>query len=321
MQRLLKQPEMKNSINFDYLRPAVNLIPKEKRPDPEIYINYHKYAYLQNPTLKSWNGYQFNPGFEPDTAQFAYEKWEPRGNDVIVATYPKAGTTWTRELLRQIIFLTDEKNLRNSKYFNHFYAYLEAGPVSKYQVMDNIPLPRRVLGTHLPAELINFEKLRLKRTKLVYVIPNPKDQAASWYPFVRSDFFMHHEFFQKRYPENKKIFLDMHINGNNTQFAKEGEGYLEHIRSWHQHKDDENVLFLCFEEMKKDLQKQVRRLADFIDVSLTDDDVKKVCENSSIEKMKKSWDSSEMPTTSFFRKGWSSWRLEKPFNSRPIRKN
>ncbi|XP_076816857.1 amine sulfotransferase-like [Clavelina lepadiformis] len=289
--------------NFDYLRPAVNLIPEDIRPNAEVYMDYMKYAFLENPSLKTWKNYIFQPGFEPETAQFAYNQWEPRDNDVIVATFPKAGTTWTRELLRQIIYLNDEENLKKSKAMNYFFSYLEFGPVSKYQVMDNIPLPRRVLGTHLPSQLINFEKLKLKGTKIIYVTRNPKSQAVSWYPFARADYFMHKEFFQKRYPEDEKAFLDMYINGQQSMCAKEGEGYLEHIRSWYQHKDDENVLFLCFEEMKKDVTKQVRRLADFIDVSLSDDDVKKVCQNSSLGKMKKSWDTPDMPPTFFFRKG------------------
>ncbi|CAK8692823.1 unnamed protein product [Clavelina lepadiformis] len=210
--------------DFEDLRSTVNVIPEDKRPDAEVYINFQKSTFLENPIQKSWKDYLLYPGFEPETAQFANEEWNPRKNDVIVATFVRAGmscrrTTWTRELLGNIIYLNEEENLEKSKYFHYFYAYLEFGPRKQ------------------------------------------------------------------------------------SMFAKEGEGYLEHIRSWYQHKDDENVLFLCFEEMKRDLQKQVRRLADFIEVSLTDDDVKKVCENSSIGHMKNSWKSSEMPATFFLRKG------------------
>jgi len=33
--------------------------------------------------------------------------------------------------------------------------------------------------------------------------------------------------------------------------SKEGEGYLEHVREWYEHRNNENVLLLVYEEMKQ----------------------------------------------------------------------
>jgi len=41
------------------------------------------------------------------------------------------------------------------------------------------------------------------------------------------------------------------LPGKQQPFAKEGEGYLEHIKEWYPHREDPNVMFLIYEEMKQ----------------------------------------------------------------------
>lgn len=40
--------------------------------------------------------------------------------------------------------------------------------------------------------------------------------------------------------------------------------YFVHLISWYQHRNDPNVLFVCFEDLKEDLETQVRRVAEFM---------------------------------------------------------
>lgn len=40
--------------------------------------------------------------------------------------------------------------------------------------------------------------------------------------------------------------------------------YFVHLVSWYEHRNDPNVLVVCFEDLKEDLEKQVRRVAEFM---------------------------------------------------------
>jgi len=63
---------------------------------------------------------------------------------------------------------------------------------------------------------------------------------------------------------------------------------------------DESDLFL------KDIHREIRKIADFIDVALTDDEIEQIAQNTSFQRMKtESTDASGKPTfsTTLFRKG------------------
>ena len=55
---------------------------------------------------------------------------------------------------------------------------------------------------------------------------------------------------------------------------------------WWKHKDDPNVLFLKYEDMKKDHPGAVRAIAEFIGCDLKPDVVDKIVKESTIDRMK-----------------------------------
>lgn len=93
---------------------------------------------------------------------------------------------------------------------------------------------------------------------------------------------------------------------------KETEWYPDHILSWLPYRDDETVLFVHYEDMKKvsdwetgvlplhstaiylfyfmtkDLFHEVARIAKFLDLDLTADELRKVAHNCEFSVMKKS---------------------------------
>ena len=63
--------------------------------------------------------------------------------------------------------------------------------------------------------------------------------------------------------------------------------YIDHIKPWWQHRSDPNILFLTFENMKRDLPSAVRSIAAFIGATdLTDAEVALIAEKTSFEAMK-----------------------------------
>nr|XP_026694975.1 amine sulfotransferase-like isoform X1 [Ciona intestinalis]XP_026694978.1 amine sulfotransferase-like isoform X1 [Ciona intestinalis] len=155
------------------------------------------------------------------------------------------------------------------------YMYLEYGPVSKYKIVDQLPMSTRIFGTHLPAQM-------------VYVRRNPKDQVLSWYHFtqtystVKANIPPHNEIF----PKEIKSFINLAITGKQNVLAKDGEGYLEHVRDWAKHKNDSNAMFLMYEDIRQDFENAVRKLCQFVEVDLTYEEIKQVIQNCSLQTMK-----------------------------------
>ena len=59
----------------------------------------------------------------------------------------------------------------------------------------------------------------------------------------------------------------------------------DHVPKWWAHRDEPNVLFLKYEDMKKDLKAKVKTIADFIGHTLDEDDIQKIAQATTIDSM------------------------------------
>ncbi|CAK8692758.1 sulfotransferase 1B1-like [Clavelina lepadiformis] len=249
---------------------------------------YLQKAWRDDVTHKQWNGYYLLPAHEPAAAQFAYNKWNPNEGDVIVASYPKTGTNWMAELVSNIAYCHDEEMLQKVKDTTVFFSFLSGGPESKYEVLEKLGIPRKVLRTHLPASLVNFKKYHERGVKIIYMIRNPKDQAVSWYHFCRTQPFADLPSYKDIYTTEKRKFFDTYLKGEHKLFAKKGEGYLEHLKEWYPHQNDNNVLFVHYEDLKKNTKQEIRKVAKFLEITLSGQDVEVIAKRTSFDFMKES---------------------------------
>ncbi|XP_078489794.1 sulfotransferase 2A1-like [Ciona intestinalis] len=271
-------------------------------PNIQPLVDYFVESAIQ-PKLTEWKGHKvYGFGFNADTIKWVYDNWTPWQNDVIVASFPKTGTTWVRHIVRLLYFRHDEKLMKMTGGMAMPHIYLETGIPLKFELLDKLPWDRKVLSTHVPAALFNFEKIRSAGAKVIYTIRNPKDQLVSWHkmmanvPMNREGTDLKHQ-----YPLEWEKYFDVAISGKQQMTNIEGEYYMEHLLSWYPHRNDENVLFVVFEDLKKDPLKEIRRIAKFLDVKISEDDLLKVAESSSFVSMKKEYHWTDK--MKFFRKG------------------
>nr|CAB3266700.1 sulfotransferase 1C2-like [Phallusia mammillata] len=285
---------------------ALNFMPKECVPMAMEYLKQFKIFFGEDAMPKEMNGYRLLPGFEPDSAKVAYDQMEINESDILIASYPKTGTTWVVSIVHQILYGDNPADLEKYSALQFCFHYLEFGAVCKYEVFKKISFPRQVFATHLPEPLVNMKKFKANGAKLIYVIRNPKDQAVSWRHFAKGFAFAKSEFWKPLLPEDEKEFYDVYLAGNQYAFAKKGEGYLECIKEWYKHKNDENVLFLVYEEMKKNPHNEIKKIADFIGKPLSDEQLNNVVEKTSFASMKKESEKTAPDNNEgaqFFRKG------------------
>ncbi|XP_002125281.2 sulfotransferase 1B1 [Ciona intestinalis] len=241
-------------------------------------------------TIAEFKGHRLQPTFPAEGIEYAYDNWTPNSGDVIVASFPRTGTNWTTEIVRQILYGRDEETLKKLASIPVPLMFYEAGGPSKFKLLDHLPFPRRYMATHLPSTLINVENIKKANAKVVCVVRNPKDQAVSWFHFVSKLPYMQLEPVKEIIDCEWPKFLENYTSGKIPLGMRPGEWYLDHLKGWYEQKDDKNVMFVCFEEMKKDLPKEVRRLAIYLGVELSEEEVMSICEKCGFKGMKKATD-------------------------------
>ncbi|XP_076812066.1 cytosolic sulfotransferase 3-like [Clavelina lepadiformis] len=230
--------------------------------------------------------------------EWQYDNWNPTNDDVLVASYPKTGTTWMTAIVKNIIYRDSAEKLEMTKSISFLYSYLEQGIPLKYEVMEKLPWKRKIWGTHLPAPLVNMEKLKKNGCKIIYMVRNPKDQAVSWFHFCQKDPFIKS---MEGYSENWDEFFNGYISGKQANCAKEGEWYPDHILSWYPYRNDDNVMFMAYEDLKKNTAVEVKKLCDFLNVKRSHDEILSIVKETSFDQMQT--EAYGLNKSYFFRKG------------------
>ncbi|XP_032999549.1 amine sulfotransferase-like [Lacerta agilis] len=197
------------------------------------------------------------------------EDFEIRDSDVFVVTYPKSGTIWTQNIL-SLIYHEGHRDGTEKVNLLDRVPWLEyKDPNADYV---NRPSPR-LFVSHLPYYLVP-KGLRNGRAKVVYVARNPKDVLVSYYHFAKAACSLEKV-------EDFGIFMERFLAGK--VFAS---SWLDHLEGWYAHRDDFNILFLTYEEMKKDLRSCVLKICNFLGKRLTEKEVDAVVDQSTFNKMK-----------------------------------
>lgn len=208
------------------------------------------------------------------TKQFQIDKsfaeYHPTPHDVFVCVYFKSGTNWMMQITHQIA-------TRGQGEYDHIHDVIpwpDGMPGMSLDVRDETPWRSsptglRVIKTHLAMEHVPYSP----KARYICVIRDPKDVAVSGYHFMRDTSM---GVLMPYVPEFLETFLD-----ENFLFGCWGK----HLHSYWQERHHDNVLFLEYAKIKQDLPGTVRRVADFMGVSLSEEEFGTVCRKSSFEYM------------------------------------
>uniref|UniRef100_H2YWZ1 Sulfotransferase n=1 Tax=Ciona savignyi TaxID=51511 RepID=H2YWZ1_CIOSA len=296
-------------MNYDSLVKALDKIVKEEDIPDFTPLGKVYEEMFPNPEVTEWGSYRcLFGGFDLQLAKWVYENWSPRKDDILVASFMKTGTTWMRRIL-SILLYKDEPNLLGlCKTLTMPHIYLETGSDWKFaNLIDKLPLPRRILGTHLPAELVNLGNLKRVGTKVIYMIRNPKDQAVSLFHFVQN-IPVSNSAFADMYPHEWNKFLRSYMTGEQYLGMKPGEWYPDHILSWYKYRNNENVMFVYYEDLIKNFKPTIKRVADFVNVKLSDEDIEQIETATSFNEMKSDAQSAEKLIKMYRKGGIGDWK-------------
>lgn len=130
---------------------------------------------------------------------------------------------------------------------------------------------------------------------------NPKDMIVSMKKFFGPMPWFNTPELKPFFPQEWDKFVEVLVSGKMPMQMKYGEWYPQHIKRWMELKNQPNFHFVYYEQMKKDPQGEASRLAKFMEVSLTEEQISQIVEATSFDSMKKKTE--VYKTFNMFRKG------------------
>lgn len=288
------------------------LLPEEQRDDPSEWIDelitYSFYDPKVQYMTRDGVSYAIPPPFNPKVLNWALTtNWTPRPNDVIVATFPKTGTTWTREICRQLKNLGkgEKQDDLTRLMFDPSYTFLEGSTEFSLKLQDEVPVDGRVFATHVHSDLINMDNIRNSGAKVIYVMRNPKDTIISYEKFMHNIPILEVGSMVDYYPKDFNQFIATLIQGKHPLCLKDGEWYPHHIQSWMKYKDDDFFHYVFYEDIIENPTKEISKIADHIGVKPSKDELANIVDKVSFKEMKKQKEKDFIgyKKTNFFRAG------------------
>ncbi|XP_036593902.1 sulfotransferase 1A2 [Trichosurus vulpecula] len=195
-------------------------------------------------------------------------------DDVLISTYPKSGTTWVSEILDMIYHGGDQEKCQRAPIYDRvpFLEFKAPGSRSGMETLQEIPAPR-ILKTHLPLSLLP-QALLDRKIKIIYVARNAKDVAVSYFNFYKM---------AKVHPDpgTWEEFLETFMTGK----VAYGSWY-QHVLEWQELSKRHPVLYLFYEDMKKDPKREIQKITEFVGQSLPEDILDRIVQQTSFKKMK-----------------------------------
>lgn len=207
-----------------------------------------------------------------------------RDDDIVVATYAKSGTTWTQQIIAQLIFNGGES--------------VDVHSLSPWVDLRIIPpeviaglehqTHRRFLKTHLPVDALVFSP----KAKYIFIGRDGRDAAWSLFNHhanATDDYFDAFNNTPGRVgPTLERGSGDVH-EFYSSWFSGDGYPYWpvwENILSWWNIRKLPNVKLIHFNDMKADLAGSIREIAAFLEIPIDEAKFPKIVEHCTFDYMK-----------------------------------
>ncbi|CAN1220569.1 Cytosolic sulfotransferase 5 [Linum perenne] len=245
-----------------------------------------------------------------DSVNAFRSNFQPARDDVVVlASMPKAGTTWLKSLSHCILFrdVEEEDDLLTTTNPHNcvptFESTLFIGEPSEFPAIDP---DRQLFHTHVPYNnLPDSIKNHSRGCKLVYVAREPKDTLVSAWHFYNK--------ILRPFP------IERAVENFCSGMVPYGPFHEHMLEYWEQSKrSPDKVMFIKYEDLRRDPKPHVRKLASFMGRPFKEADdveVEKVIWRSSFDRLKDldvNKDNNtkpHRPNSHFFRRGEvGDWR-------------
>jgi len=215
-----------------------------------------------------------------------WDDFAMRDDDIVIATYAKSGTTWMQQIVAQLLFDGREG--------------LEVADMSPWLDLRvpprEVKLPpleaqthRRFIKTHLPVDALVYSP----KAKYLYIARDGRDVVWSmynhhanandtWYEALNDTPGRVGPPIEKPPADVRKYFLDW-LDRDGHPFWP----FWENVASWWAIRDLPNLYTVHFEDLKRDMPGEIRRIAAFLEIPIDETRWPKILEHCSFDYMKR----------------------------------
>ena len=180
-----------------------------------------------------------------------------RPTDVVITPFAKCGTTW----MQQIVHTLRTRGDMDFDDISRVVPWIETSAALGIDLNAEQRAEPRAFKSHLGWDVVP------KGGRYINVVRDPADALVSLYKFNEG----------WNWVPGTVGMEEFALTGFIAQ-----RGYYKHLKSWWPRRNDEDVLFLAYEHMNRDVRRTIERVAAFIGVDLDDELLEITVEHSSM---------------------------------------
>lgn len=223
-----------------------------------------------------------------------WDGYKPREGDVIIATAPKVGTTWTQQIVSLLVFQSPEPHP-----MWEISPWLDA----TFQIPIEVSLPlleaqqhRRFIKSHLPFDALPIHD----EVKYIHVARDGRDACMSFLNHFNNflpqqwetldEIGMRDETIGMPYhrpPTTAREFYLYWMADDYSKIPLMSKAFFQLERSFWEERRRPNVLLVHYNDLKADLSGEMKRIADFIGIETPDALWPQLVEAATFDSMKR----------------------------------
>ena len=232
---------------------------------------------------------------------FDSERWQgyaPRSDDIIIGTYSKCGTTWMQRIVSMLVFASAEP--RQIWDLSPWPDMRLFGPVEATLEKAEAQTHRRFFKTHLPYDALPLHD----GVKVVHVARDGRDAALSLHNHLSNftantldrldEISIADPKFGDPYPraasDSADFFHDWISDECSDGQGDTGLSFFQTENSYWQARRNPNLLLVHYADLIRDRAREMRRIANFLEISISDPLWPALVDAASFESMRRQGD-------------------------------
>ena len=207
-----------------------------------------------------------------------WEHYRPRPDDIVIATFPKCGTTWMQRIVGLLVFQTPEPKpvMQISAWIDRRFGEPIEAVVAQIEEQEH----RRFLKSHSPLDGLPL----YDDVKYIHVARDGRDACVSYHNHVLGFTEQGLQQFDKIGMEDETIgrpyprpdadpghFFHRWITTGEVPGHEDGSPFMSFFhfeRTWWEVRNRPNVLLVHYNDLKADLSGEMQRISDFLGIPI-----------------------------------------------------